>query len=44
MIFDAIVVLAGRKLGYTDEDWRWGHGDVWTGPYAPRALKPLNKQ
>ena len=44
MIFDAVVVLAGRKLGYTDEYWRLGHGDIWSGPYAPLGRKLLNTQ
>jgi D-arabinose 5-phosphate isomerase GutQ len=39
LILDAIVVLAGRKLGLTDEHWRTGHEDIGpTGPYSP--IKP----
>jgi DNA-binding MurR/RpiR family transcriptional regulator len=32
-LLDALVVLAGRKNGYTDETWRRGHEDI--GPTGP---------
>jgi D-arabinose 5-phosphate isomerase GutQ len=35
-LLDALIVLAGRELGFDDEAWRRGHEDIGpTGPYAP---------
>lgn len=37
-ILDALIVMAGKKLGFTDEVWRKGHEDIGpTGPYGPKS-------
>lgn len=40
-ILDALVVLAGQELGFTDEMWRQGHEDI--GPTGPYSVKDIPK-